>query len=62
MKLAQFTSGSGKITVNPAHVVTVRPADAKDKAIVFLDTGGQITVDGTVDEVTSKLMEPGSSP
>ena len=55
MKLAQFTSGSNRISVNPDHVVTVRPSDAKDKSVIFLATGGQITVDGTVEEVTGKL-------
>ena len=60
MKLAQFTSGSGKISVNPEHVVTVRPSpDAKHKAVIFLTSGGQITVEGTVDEVTDKLALDG---
>ena len=58
MKLAQFICGSGKISVNPQHVVTVRPStEEKHKSTIFLVTGGQINVDGTVDEVTSKLTE-----
>ena len=55
MKLAQFNCPSGKISINPQHVVTVRPADEKNKVIVFLVTGGQINVDGTIEEVTDKL-------
>ena len=57
MKLAQFVSSSGtQISINPQHVVTVRPSGEGDnKSTVFLVTGGQITVEGNVDEVTTKL-------
>jgi uncharacterized protein YlzI (FlbEa/FlbD family) len=55
MNLVPFTCGSGRISINPQHVVTVRAADPKDKTTIFLVTGGQIIVDGTPEEVARKL-------
>jgi hypothetical protein len=55
MRLVQFNCGGFKISINPQHVVTVRPSTTdKGKTNIFL-VSGQIAVDGTVDEVTEKL-------